>query len=159
MLNLVIDSMKKIIVFFALTALVLSCDKDKFETVPTLKVVSTSSDIIPKNGLLRVTLEFTDKEGDVTDSVILLRKRMNLKNTITSTPIKYSIPVHPTATKAEITVDLEYQNGLVFGFPAINIPGTNPTQYERDTMQLKFVVKDAAGNKSDTATANVIVIR
>lgn len=152
--------MKKIFVFFALTFLILSCDKDKFETKPTLEVVSTSTDIVPRNGTLRVTLEFTDKEGDVTDSVIMVRQRMNIKNTIlNSNPIKYAIPAHPTATKAEITLDLEYQNGLVFGFPAISIPGTNPTQYERDTMMLKFVVKDAAGNKSDTATTNVIVIR
>lgn len=151
--------MKKIFVFFALTVIIISCDKDKFQTVPTLELISLSSEVVPKNSALRVTLEFTDKEGDVTDSIIMLRKRLNLKNTITTNPIKYAIPSHPSSTKAEITLDLEYQNGLVFGYNAINIPGTNPSQFEPDTMQLKFVVRDAAGNKSDTATANVIVIR
>jgi hypothetical protein len=154
--------MKKLFLFFSFSALILSCDKDKFETIPTLEVVSTSTDFVPKAPQptgLRVTLEFTDKEGDVTDSIILLRKRMNLKNTVISNPIKYSIPTYPSVTKAEIAIDLDYQTGLVFGFPAISIPGTNPTQFEADTMQLKFVVRDAKGNKSDTATAHVIVER
>ena len=154
--------MKNLLLFFSLAALVLSCDKDNFETKPTLEVIEMSSDYIPgppNPGDLRVRLEFTDKEGDVTDSIILLRERMNLKNTVKSNHIKYSIPTHPTITKAEIEVYLEYYNGLTFGFPAITIPGTNPTQYEPDTMQLKFVVRDAQGNKSDTATAHVIVER
>jgi hypothetical protein len=151
--------MKKLFLFLSFSAFVISCDKDKFETKPTLEVVETSSDYVPKNGDLRVRLEFTDKEGDVTDSVILLRQRMNLKNTVISNPIKYSIPTHPAITKADIEVNLEYVNGLTFGFPAINIPGTNPTQYEPDTLQLKFVVRDAQGNKSDTAIAHVIVER
>ena len=151
--------MKKLILFFSLSAVVLSCGKDKFETKPTLEVIETSSDYVPKQSDLRVRLEYTDKEGDVSDSVILLRQRMNLKNTVISNPIKYSIPTHPEITKAEIEVILEYVNGLTFGFPAITIPGTNPTKYEPDTMQLKFVVRDAQGNKSDTATAHVIVER
>ena len=153
--------MKKLFLFFSISALVLACDKDKFETKPTLEVKSTSSDYVPKgnNNALRVTLEFTDKEGDVSDSVILLRQRLNIKNTVISNPIKYSIPSYPSITKAEIEVILDYNNGLTFGFPAISIPGTSPTQYEPDTMALKFVVRDAKGNQSDTATAHVIVER
>ena len=151
--------MKKILLFLSFSALVLSCDKDSFETKPTLEVIEQSSDYVPKNSDLRVRLEFTDKEGDVSDSVILLRQRLNIKNTTVSNPIKYPIPTHPSITKAEIEVNLEYVNGLTFGFPAITIPGTSPTQYEPDTMALKFVVRDAKGNKSDTATAYCIVER
>jgi hypothetical protein len=151
--------MKKTIFYFFLVALIISCSKDKFETVPQLRVVSTNTDIVPVNGVLRVTLEFTDKEGDVSDSIFVIRQRLNKKLPVTRPPVPYKIPPYPVTTKGEIQVDLEYQNGLVFGINAINIPGSNPQQFERDTMNLKFYVKDAAGNKSDTAFVSVIVIR
>ncbi len=151
--------MKKTIVYLFLAAVAFSCSKDKFETKPTLKVVSQSTEILPVNSLFRVILEVTDKEGDVTDSIFVVRERLNIKNPQFRNPIPYKIPDHPTATKAEIQLDLEYQNGLVFGINAINIPGSTPQQFEPDTMNLKFWVKDAAGNRSDTVSTSVIVIR
>jgi hypothetical protein len=75
-------------------------------------------------------------------------------------PSNYTIPKFPDSRIGEFEVTLSYQFGLIFGLPPIRIPGTNPTQNEPDTMTLKFVARDMAGNKSDTLTlSNIIVIR
>lgn len=151
--------MKKILAFCLVAAVIVACNKDKFQTKPQIKIKSASTEIVPRNSGLRVTLEFTDKEGDVTDSVLVVRERLNSKAPVVMPVSPYKIPSFPNSTKGEIELDLSYQSGLVFNINPIYIPGTNPQQFEPDTMNLKFVVRDHAGNKSDTATLGVIVIR
>jgi hypothetical protein len=149
--------MKKYTLYLCLMALAVSCGKDKFETVPQIRVLSTNTDILPIQGVLRVVLEVTDKEGDVTDSVIVVRERLNIKNPNVRPRINFPIPSFPASSRAEFQVDILHQDLVSGTNPAIPIPGT--TRFEPDTMRLKFVVKDAAGNKSDTASVGVIVIR
>jgi hypothetical protein len=155
--------MKKILLLIIIVAVAFACNKDKFQTKPQIKIVSTNTDVVPINGTLRVVLEFTDKEGDVSDSIIVVRERLNLNGQITAPSIAMGIPSFPENQQGEIAIDLPYQNGptaLISGFQAITIPGTgNPPSKEPDTLRLKFVVRDAAGNKSDTASLGVIAIR
>ena len=73
--------------------------------------------------------------------------------------IDYPIPDFPASSTGEIDLVMDYTFGLTFGLDPINIPGTGGQQREPDTLNLKFVVQDKEGNKSDTAIANVIVIR
>ena len=135
-----------------------ACNKDKFETKPKLKVESLSSDFIPRNQDLRITFSFTDKEGDVDDSLYLIRTRLNQRGPYTDAkPIEYKIPSFPNQQKGEITLTLPYALGLTFGISPVGIPGTNDR--ELDTLALKFVLLDKGKNVSDTATANVIVER
>ena len=158
LLNLVIDSMKKLFVFFSLSALVLSCDKDKFETKPTLDIVDVNGNYIPRNATLQITLEFTDKEGDVDDSLYVIRQRLNKKSPITAAASMYAVPPFPNQSKGEIEVNLAYTNGITFGISPIRIPGSNPEKFEPDTMKFRFVLKDKAGNFSDTVTTDEIYI-
>lgn len=155
--------MKKIIAFGLLATVMLACNKDKFQTKPQIKIKSVTPDIVPVNGTLSVILEFTDKEGDVSDSIIVVRERTNQKSPITPAIIKTPIPSFPNTSEGEIQVFMPYQTSqtaLIAGIPAIPIPGTgNPPEKEPDTLNLKFVVRDKAGNKSDTALTSVIVIR
>jgi hypothetical protein len=151
--------MKRIFIFCSLAAIIIACSKDKFQTKPQITIKSVSSDIIPLNSGLRVLLEFTDKEGDVSDSVYFIRERLN-QTSPTVLPAKmYGIPDFPNTSKGEIEVDLDYNLDLTVGMLPLSKPGTTPPSYQPDTMNLKFVVQDKAGNKSDTATAHVIVIR
>lgn len=151
--------MKKNLVFCLFLAVLAGCSKGKFQTKPQLIVKSTNTDIVPKNGTLRVTLEFTDKEGDVSDSLLIVRQRLNRKGKVDGLLSPYKLPSFPNTSKGEIQVDLEYQFGLVFNLNPIAIPGSVPQKFEPDTLNLKFVARDKAGNKSDTATVTVVVIR
>jgi hypothetical protein len=85
---------------------------------------------------------------------------LNRKSPVTLPASPYTIPDFPATSKGEFDVTLTYQFGLVFGLSPIRIPGSNPVQNEPDTLSLKFVARDRAGNKSDTLTiSNIIVIR
>lgn len=145
-----------LVIVFGMTA----CDKDKFETKPQLELKSRSTDIIPVNGDLRLNIEFRDKEGDVSDSLLIVKQRLNKKGPA-QLLLPYGIPDFPTTDKGEFEVTLDYQFGLTFGLIAIPIPGSgNPPKREIDTLRLKIVARDKAGNKSDTLIVdNVYVIR
>jgi len=151
--------MKSIISISALL-LVLACNKDKFQTIPQLTVKSVSDKLVPFNGSIDVTLEFTDKEGDVNDSIFVIRQRVNRRGPLVRPASPYKIPAFPNTTKGEFIVSLEYNLGLTFGISPIRIVGSNPARNEPDTLNIKFVAKDQAGNKSDTVTVeNVIITR
>lgn len=149
--------MKKNLVFCLLFA-VLACNKDKFQTVPQITIKSINTDIVDRNNTLRVILEYTDKEGDVSDSILVVRVRLNRKSP-TRFPLPFKIPSFPNTSKGEFQVDFDYNSALTLASNPIRIPGSVPASNEPDTLNLKFVARDKAGNKSDTATATVIVIR
>ncbi len=153
--------MKTRLLFFSLLLFaVLACSKDKFQTIPHLKFKSKNTDVVPFNGSLRITLQYTDKEGDVNDSIFVVRQRLNRKGSVTLPASPYNIPDFPNTIKGEFEITLSYQFGLIFGLAPIRVAGSNPVRNEPDTLNLKFVAKDKAGNKSDTLTvSNIYVTR
>lgn len=134
----------------------IGCGKDRFQTIPQLKLKSRNTDIVPLNGDLRLNIEYTDKEGDVKDSLLIVRQRLNVRGRVQLPASPYGIPDFPNTDKGEFEVTLAYQFGLVFGLSPIG----NPPNREIDTLRLKIVARDAAGNKSDTLVIdNVYVTR
>lgn len=148
-----------VIVAFA----IISCGKDKFQTVPQLKLKSKSPDVVEITGPLStlvLRIEYTDKEGDVSDSVFIVRQRLNLKGPVQLDASPYNIPDFPKTDQGEFEISLPYQFGLVFNLAPIRIPGSSPPRNEIDTLRLKIVAKDNEGNKSDTLIVdNVYVTR
>jgi len=150
----------RIIIAVVVAFAIVSCGKDKFQTVPQLKLKSRNTDIVPLNGSLRLNVEFTDKEGDVNDSVLIVRQRLNVRGPVQLAASPYKIPSFPTTDKGEFEITLEYQFGLVFGLAPLRVIGSNPVRNEVDTLRLKIVARDKAGNKSDTLVVdNVYVTR
>jgi len=140
----------------------ISCDKDKdkFQTVPQLEYKSRNTDIVPVNGTLRLNIEFRDKEGDVSDSVLIVRQRLNKRGQVQLAASPWGIPEFPKTDKGEFEVTLDYQFHLITGLTAIRVVGSNPPKNEVDTLRLKIVARDKEGNKSDTLVVdNVYVIR
>jgi hypothetical protein len=131
----------------------MACSKDTFETRPTIKVKDLSSEVIVLNSSLDITLEYTDKEGDLGNGELTyIRVRQNIKgipqpgqNDQTDT-VHYPIPVFPPKTKGEIVVTIPY------GFMSED-PNDN------DTMIFKLSVIDIRGNKSDTVTTKSVVAK
>jgi hypothetical protein len=154
--------MKKIVVFFVLGLVMVGCSKDKFQTTPSLEIKSTSDKVVPVNGSLQITFKFTDKEGDVSDTLFMTKVRLN-KRPVGITlrdNIIFEVPPFPPHNNGEIQLNLDYQNELISANSPPTIPNSNPPQKEPDTLALKFVLQDKRGHKSDTVTLNnVIVIR
>jgi len=150
--------MKQFVAISAFVLLLAACSKDKFETKPHLEIKSVNTKEVAFNEPFNVTFEFTDKEGDVSDSFFIVRQRLNARDPQTLNPLPYKIPDFPNTMKGEIEVNLSYQNELTLNLPPIRIPGSNPQQNEPDTMILKFVAKDKGGNFSDTAVVDNIIV-
>lgn len=149
--------MKRIFVFCVFTLAITACHKDKVESQPHLKFKSFNSDIVPSNGFLRTTLEFTDQEGDL-DSVFVIRQRLNKKSPSTFQFYYGNTPAYGEQNRGELQVDFDVAKDLIFGLPAISVPGSNPPKFEPDTLVLRFYVKDKAGHTSDTAASSKLIV-
>ncbi|MDZ4792799.1 MAG: hypothetical protein SGI83_00835 [Bacteroidota bacterium] len=145
-------------VLVSAVAILIACNKDKFLTKPTITVKSINGNFVPLNGTFVITLECTDKEGDVQDSLILIKKRLNKRVVATNRDtIRYKFPVFPKNTRTEIQAILDYQSMLSALNPPF-IPGSNPPRREVDTLVFRMAVRDNAGNTSDTITSPTIYV-
>ena len=137
----------------------LSCDKDTFETKPTIKVRSFSSNVVPNGGLFTLTLEYTDKEGDVNDSIFMMMEVLNQSaagELWQFNDVKYRIPKFPASRKGEIAATFVV-NAQPNSYQA-NLPVfLSPYTFENDTVNFKIWVKDEAQNYSDTITTEQVV--
>ena len=151
--------MKFSLAFLAVLAVVvIACNKDKFQTKPTIEIKSVNANYIPLNASLLVKLDVTDKEGDVQDSVIIIKHRLN-KRVVTTLrdTIRFKFPKFPISTRTEVEVLLDYQN-LLSALNPPTIPGSSPPQREPDTLILRMAVRDNAGNTSDTVTTPQVIV-
>ncbi|HQV05794.1 MAG TPA: hypothetical protein PKW62_03465 [Chitinophagaceae bacterium] len=142
----------------SLLLIAIACNKDKFQTKPRIEIKSYSSKIVPFNSAFIVNLNCFDKEGDVQDSLIIIKNRQNIRTVATiRDTLRYKFPVFPNNSTTEIQAILDYQSIL----SAINpptIPGSNPPMKENDTLILRFAVRDKAGNTSDTIQSEPIIV-
>jgi hypothetical protein len=113
------------------------------------------------NQALRLHIEFRDKEGDVSDTLFIVRQRLNKKGPVQLPASFYPIPDFPKTDKGEFEITLDYSQHLTPNLTAISIPGTGtPAKKEIDTLRIKILARDLGGNKSDTLVVdNVYVTR
>ena len=131
----------------------MACSKDTFETTPSIKIKELSGEVIPLNGNLDITIEYTDKEGDLGNGELTyIRERKNIKpipnpgvNDQIDT-VHYPIPVFTPKNRGEIVVTIPY-----------SLMSEDPN--DDDTMIFKLSVIDIRGNKSDTVTTVNIVAK
>lgn len=139
-----------------LAVLAIACNKDKFQTKPSLKLKSINGDIIPQGAALQVDFEFTDKEGDVNDTLYVKKIRIN---TIKASTIRDSFPLQvpnfPENNQGTIRVLLDHSFYLA---SAITPPKDPAGKNISDTLMLKFALKDRADNISDTVTVGPIIV-
>ena len=121
------------------------CTKDKFKSTPSLKFKSVSSKIIPPNSGIQFTLEFTDAEGDLNDSIYIEKIEPTCENS--NFTDYYDIPSFPVSKneKGNILVNFRYFD-------------IAPQCQRNDTAVFRFAIKDKAGHVSDTASSPPIII-
>src|SRR5688572_10574150 len=96
---------RRLIVFALIGAIgIVACSKDKFQTRPSLKLTSLNSDYFPTaESEMLIEFEFTDKEGDVTDSMFIRKVRLNKRKVPTlRDTIAVKIPPFPKNTQGFI---------------------------------------------------------
>lgn len=151
--------MKVFAIIIAAGLLLTACDKDDFQTKPKIEIKSAGPDEVAVGGGLSISLRFTDKEGDVNDSIYIIRERLNARDVSPGKvrTIDFDIATFPDKQSGDIDINLNYTL-LTFNNSTIPLPGSRS---EPDTLSLRFFVKDAAKNTSDTIALdkNIIVIR
>ena len=129
-----------------LFAFLTSCNKDKFDTKPSLKFKSVNTTVLNQGQSLVFDLSFTDAEGDLTDTMFITKYEPNCS--ASGFNAKYPVPPFPTGKnqKGDVVVTFDYN-------------GVSPKCFPRnDTAVFKFVLKDKAQNVSDTVTSPAIII-
>jgi len=151
---------KRLIAGIVLIAL-MACNKNKFQTSPQISIKSINPKVVPIGGNMEITLSYTDKEGDISDTLFIKKIRLNKQTTATiRDSLRYKIPDFPNYDKGEIGLSLQYENHLKSAIQAPDIPGSNPLAKQPDTLNIKIWIHDKAGNVSDTvSTGQVIILR
>lgn len=140
--------MKKFIPFLLVTFLV-ACDKDKFETKPQIEIDSYNTKVLPPHADLIINLKFTDKEGDLGNgSFTYIPTRLNRRRLPAGqeySDVTETIPEFSDHNKGELELRLAWRD-------------LHKSDLENDTINIKFVAVDRAGNTSDTVQSDQLVI-
>lgn len=128
------------------------CKKETFSTTPTLTYKSVNKKDLHPDEIIKFTLSFTDAEGDVIDTMYV--EKVSLNCAASNFSDKSRIPAFPTTKNLSGEILVSYSNG-------INNPGyitvASRCDYN-DSCYFRFMLKDKAGNKSDTVKSETIVI-
>ena len=144
-------------IIFLFVLFLAACDKGKFQTKPTLELKSMSGNVVPVDGQLLLEFDYTDKEGDVDNSIFVKKVRLN-KQQVPTIRDEFDLPVpeFPQNTQGTIQVLMDNAGFLASAINPPNDPVSGKPQ--PDTLLLKFVLKDRAGNTSDTVTTGQVIV-
>jgi hypothetical protein len=139
------------IVAAMLVLVLFACKKSKFETTPTIQVKDiNSADVHAPDGILRVTLEVTDKEGDAGGGdLTYIRVRTNgtpipdPTNNDKADTAHATVPSYPKTDKVEMVLTIPY-----------SFLDEDPMR--NDTMYFKLTLRDSQNHQSDTITTKSI---
>jgi len=139
-------------ILFSILLLVLStsCNKDKFSTTPSLKFKSVNTTQLHNQELLRFTLSFTDKEGDLTDSIFVQEIVPKCSNS--NFDGLFALPAFPT------TKDQKGDINVTFGYNVSGYSSISPKCQKNDTAVFRFVLRDNAHNASDTVSSPPVIL-
>lgn len=140
-----------------LLLVLVACSKDKLETRPSIKLKNVFNRTVPKGNQVPLIVEFdyTDKEGDIGNSMFVQKTRLNQRVVPTNNRDTFSMVIPQMETKK---TDGQIELRLYpIDLQMANNPGNPP---EPDTMNIRFALRDRAGNVSDTVSiGQVILIR
>jgi hypothetical protein len=146
--------MKRIIVFCVLASVLGACNKDKFKTQPQVTINSFNPSEANVGAIVSLNATIRDKEGDLQDSLLVVRKRYSGDNLLTADTIRYSLADYNFPDKSKIELQLLFDYGQI-------VPGTiliNQEQVDRN-FAIGIIIRDRAGNKSDYVESAKIVLK
>jgi hypothetical protein len=152
--------MKAKLLFLLLTSLILSsCKKEKAATKPSITILKVERKDVIAGGvtgvLLDIDVEVLDKEGDVRDSVFILKRdATRIGCTGNNKTLFYSIPAYPDEKKEKITFRIKFATLQLPEY--VELGGSVCPR--KDTSLFKIWVKDKGGNRSDTVTTERIAL-
>lgn len=147
----------KLLILFAIPVLFYACKKDTYTTKPQLSLKSVSTTTVSQGNLLLFQIEFTDKEGDVQDTLWVQKISRTCPGSggaqFTS---PYKVPDFTATSNLKGILEIGYgYNANISGYQTITGCGT-----KNDTAYFRFWLKDKAKNVSDTlVTQNIVLLK
>lgn len=143
----------KLLIISTILLAVIACKKDTYTTKPQLTFKSVNGKSFGPNQAIIFSLEFTDKEGDIQDSIWVQKvTRVNGCNNFND---RVKIPSFTPTNNLKGIFEVGYSTGNISGSNYTVIPTCNKT----DTCFFRFWVSDLAKNRSDTVVSTDIIIR
>ena len=146
--------MKRLFFFCLTVGVIVACSKDKFKTDPQVTITSFGPKEVRKGDIVELLAEVTDKEGDVNDSVLVVRKRFRGAISFTPDTVRRTLAGNgaPQKDKIELIVLLSYGEDR------------SPIIFENlATADTKFVVgiivRDTAGHRSQYVETDTITLK
>ena len=147
--------MRYSILFSTLIVILFSCNKNKFNTVPSLKITSVNTSVVHPGENLIFKLAFTDAEGDLLgDSALFVQEKvLNCNKPGSGFKAPYRLPTFSTTKnqEGELIVSFGYNNSYGQALSA-------PKCFKNDTAVFRFALRDQAKHVSDTIVSDKIVI-
>ena len=147
--------MRYSILFSILLIGLFSCNKNKYNTIPSLKLTSVNNSVLHAGDMLIIRLAFTDAEGDLSaDSALFVQEKV-LNCTVAGSGFKqpYALPAFPTTKNQDGDIIVTY------GYKVNGIQDvSNPRCFKNDTVVFRFALRDNARHTSDTVVTDKIVI-
>lgn len=145
----------KVLLIILIAVAITACNKDNVTTKPQVKIKSISPAVVTTGNLIKVKSTFTDKEGDIGDSIIIVLKRDDKINPPTVDTIKYTFSdfgLPANLKKGELDITFLYNSS---SSNYANLPGViNDTE-----TSFGIIIKDRAGNKSDYVESAKILLK
>ena len=145
--------MRNTILISLVCLIFLSCKKEEnYSSTPNLKYKSVDTKYLTPGGIVKFTLSFTDKEGDL-DSLFV--QKVNPACALSGTIDRYYVSdalVNLKSKSDDLLVSFGYR---VDGYPKIGEPQCKIN----DTCYFRFALLDKAKHHSDTVRSEIIVIQ
>ena len=131
-----------------------TCSKDTFNTTPSLKFVGVNGSVFPQPSMVTFRLEFTDKEGDISDTIWI--QRVSIVTACSDKSFIDSFPIPdigaPHNVKGEFDFNFEYPQQTA------THANLNACSLHDDTSYFRFWMHDKAQHVSDTVQSPNIVL-
>jgi hypothetical protein len=138
---------RAIIVVAVISFLQVACSKDLYTTKPQLSFKGVSKYNIARGDVFSFTIEFRDKEGDVSDTLYIQNRTANCKASDYPAPAYYKIADFPTSKNIKGDFIITFENGTNnTGYPVYS----GNRCFRPDTTTFYFWIKDKANHVSDT---------
>jgi hypothetical protein len=149
--------MKRILIVALIAGIFTACSKDKFETVPQIDIKEFGPEEVVKGQMIELRAIVRDKEGDIQDSLYVVKKRYNLTTgfELSNDTIRYFIGSLGAPDKQENEVLVRFLYGELK--PDI-APIQNLESVDRG-YRLGLVVIDKKGNRSKYVETEQIVLK
>lgn len=130
------------------------CTKDKFKTEPQVEIRSISPEEARKGNIITVTADVRDKEGDLHDSVLVVRKWFSGTNLLVRDTQRFYIGGLAFPVKQQIELQVLFAYGEIRD-DALYIP---LEQVDRG-FAVGLIVRDKAGNRSPYVESKTITLK